>query len=156
MMKLLIKLIIFLLLNQLILATLKQNSKRQINTFFNEKFNNKRIVSWWNKRFITWKLVDYPNTISWNETLASFEKAFSYWANISSLKFKGFCNSDGCESRHYMPDITIEFINPNEHDTLCKHHFSQTTLAHGNSVFFNVISNVFYLILIYLAFYPGI
>lgn len=127
-------LVAFLLVIQAISCSLsiKKHSRRQINSLLFEKLNNKQIVSWWNKRILTWTLIDHPVSLNWNETLDAFERAFAYWSSVSSLRFITNCKSTGCERKGLLPQITIQFINSDEHETFCNHKFSPTTLAHGN------------------------
>ncbi len=58
--------------------------------------------------------------------------AFSFWSDISQLKFKPICKEHGCEvMSNLIPDITIQFMTSSQHNSFCKFHFSHTTLAHG-------------------------
>lgn len=61
--------------NKLNSFKISKNAKRQINRlYFEDKINNRQIVSCWNKKQLTWSLVNHPLSLSWNETLNAFQK----------------------------------------------------------------------------------
>jgi hypothetical protein len=114
-----------------------------------EKLKQHNIKSWWSKRRLTWLLKNHPPTLTIEQTLGAFERAFFLWSNHTSLVFKPICiyyhfnnpkaakkcidlsSYNNNQKHNRLPDITIEFSKYQEHDQICQFKFIDSTLAHA-------------------------
>ena len=99
------------------------------------------IISWWSKRRLIWLLKNHPPTLTREQTVYAFQRAFFLWSNQTALLFKPAClfgqktNETSCvdlnQNKNVKVDITIEFAKYNQHDFKCQYKFSDSTLAHA-------------------------
>ena len=79
----------------------------------------------WNKKEITWCVVNYTETVGFHKLLEIMDKVYSEWEGISGLKFKYNSNYFQCENKIFFVD-SIHNVTEND-----KYFISSSVLAHA-------------------------